>query len=310
MATQTKRPPKKRPVQHPKRQVEQRRARRSWRWAGLAAAVALAIAVPAALVATGEGEETAGTPARLPDTPDYHSLLVARDDADTLTLGTHNGLYQSSDGGRSWQAGALEGQDAMSLARASDAVWAAGHLVLAKSVDGGQTWQDVRPAGLPSLDVHGFAADPRDPEVLYAAIAGAGLYRSEDGGASFTLVSADVGPGVMALALSADGRILAGDMQRGLLVSVDRGATWTVALEGGVAGLAVNPEDPDLVLGTGPGVVRSTDGGRTWRQVMSLEQGAGPVAWAPGDPDTAYVVGYDRTLYESSDGGRTWLPVD
>lgn len=311
MATPTKQPPKRR-VQHPKRRADAKRARSWWPWAAGAAGLALAIAIPAVILASGRGggDSVATAAAGLPDTPDYHSLLVAANDASALTLGTHNGLYQSRDGGRTWESSALGGQDAMNLGRAEDGVtWTAGHNVLAKSTDGGQTWQDVRPDGLPHLDIHGFSVDPRDAKTLWAALAGQGLYRSEDGGASFELITRDVGAGVMALAVTPDGRILAGDMQQGLFVSADDGRSWKVTLEAGLMGLAVNPEQPDLMLGTGPGILRSTDGGQSWDQVMPLEQGAGPVAWAPSEPQTAYVVGFDQTLYTTSDGGQTWRPV-
>lgn len=117
----------------------------------------------------GEGPATAS--GGLPDTPDYHSLLVAPSDPKHVLLGTHAGLYESTDGGRNWQRAALEGQDAMNLAPSEgETVWTAGHDVLAKSNDGGASWTDVRPDGLPSLDIHGFAVDPRD-QTLWAAVA-------------------------------------------------------------------------------------------------------------------------------------------
>lgn len=91
-------------------------------------------------------------------------------------LGTHQGLFQSPDGGRTSKATALAGQDAINLGQAEGGVtWTAGHNVLAKSTDGGRTWQDVRPEGLPHLDIHGFAVDPRDGRTLWAALAGQGL---------------------------------------------------------------------------------------------------------------------------------------
>lgn len=244
----------------------------------------------------------------LPRTSDYHSLLVAPSDPRALTLGTHEGLYRSADGGRRWAKAELDGRDAMNLARPSrNVVWAAGHLVLAKSADGGASWEDVRPSGLPSLDVHGFAVDPRDPTTVYAAIAGEGLFRSNDGGRSFELRSRDVGPGVMALAILPDGRILAGDMQRRLLVSsVNGGADWKGLVEASVMGLAVNAARPQLVLASGPGVLRSADGGRTWTQALELAAGSGPVAWSSSDPDRAYVVGLDRSLWRSNDAGKSW----
>lgn len=312
MATRTKRPPKRRRVQAPQRRVEQRRTGRWWPWAAGAAALAVA-AIAAAVIAAGGGDGgSSGTAeaAGLPATPDYHSLLVAANDPNSLLLGTHDGLFRSADGGRTWESATLAGQDAMNLARANGAVvWAAGHEVLAKSTDGGVTWQDVSPDGLPGLDVHGFAVDPRDPKTLYAAIAGQGLFRSTDGGASFSVVSREVGPGAMALAVTPDGRILAGDMQQGLHTSADGGNTWKPTLQAALMGLAVNPKDSQRVVATGPGILLSTDGGRNWRTVLPLSQGAGPVAWAPSRPRVAYVVGFDKTLYKTEDGGATWRLV-
>jgi photosystem II stability/assembly factor-like uncharacterized protein len=302
MATQTKPPATKRQVNAPKQREEPHG--RFW-WLALAAAIGLALVGGLVYALTGGG--SSGTSEGLPSTPDYHSLLVAPDDPQTLLLGTHNGLYRSSDGGGTWAAYALEGQDAMNLARSSrGTIWTAGHLVFAKSEDGGETWSDLRPETLPNLDLHGFAVDPDDPETLYAAAAGAGLYRSPDAGATFELVSEEVGGAVFGLAVTRDGRILAGDGNRGLLESRDGGASWREVLPAAVVGLAVNPTDPRRILATGPGVYLSTDGGATWRRVLELEDGVGPVAWSPSAPGTAYAVGFDRSLRKTTDGGETW----
>jgi photosystem II stability/assembly factor-like uncharacterized protein len=196
----------------------------------------------------------------------------------------------------------------MSLVRPDGAtVWAAGHLVLARSNDGGVSWEDVAPRGLPNLDVHGFAVDPREPRTVYAAIAGEGLFRSTDGGQTFELRSRDVGPGVMALAVLQSGAVLAGDMQRRLLaVSANGGVDWKGVVRAPVMGLAVNPKRPQLILASGSGVLRSSDGGRTWTRALGLDAGSGPLAWSSSEPTVAYVVGLDRSLWRSGDEGRTW----
>jgi photosystem II stability/assembly factor-like uncharacterized protein len=308
-AATKRRPTKGRPVQHPKQRGVRETPNR-WPIAAFALAGVIAAALAIALT---RGNDTSGPAAAsgLPNTPDYHSLLVAPSDPQRLLLGTHAGLYGSHDGGRTWTFEALSGQDAMNLVRPSSrVVWVAGHNVLAKSSDSGGSWTDVRPTGLPSLDVHGFAVDARNERILYAAIAGEGLFKSGDGGNSFTLVSSEVGPSVFGLAVTRDGRILAGDAQQGLVVSRDGGKTWTSALSAQVLGLAINQARPNLVLATGRGVFRSTDAGRTWRQTLELPDGAGPVAWAKSDSDVAYVVGFDRVLYRTGDGGRSWAPVE
>ncbi len=317
MATRKKRrrPQKGRPVQAPKRR--QTEASRPWLWAlaGAVVVIAIALIIGVAVTRSNGGSGTpasrgSGTTAGLPNTPDYHSLAVNPLDPNHILLGTHQGLYTSSDGGTTWAFEALSGQDAMNLARTGGrTLWTAGHNVFAKSTDGGRTWIALNPTGLPSLDLHGFAVDPRQPRTLYAAVAGQGLYRSTDNGASFRSLSGEVGGAVMALAVTPSGHILAGDMQRGLLVSQNGGKTWRRTLAEQLMGLALNPRDPKRVLAAGPGILLSTDGGRSWRRHLEIQDGAGPVAWSPSNPRIAYVVGFDRTLYRSSDGGETWSAV-
>lgn len=252
-----------------------------------------------------------GPSAGLPSTSDYHSLLVSPTNPKELLLGTHQGLYRSTDGGRHWASFRLAGQDAMNLARAGGGrtVWVTGHDVFAQSADGGRTWRQLQPATLPSLDLHAFAVDPRKLTTVYAAVAGIGLFRSTDGGARFAQVSRDVGASVMALAVTPRGEVLAGDMARGLLASRDGGKTWREALNAQLVGLAINPRNSQLILAAGPGVLRSTDGGTHWSQALRLDARAGPVAWSPSNPKLAYVVGFDRTLYRSSDSGASWKAV-
>ena len=296
------------------KQVPKQRAappqRQWWLYAGGAAGLAALAVVLALTVFHGGGNTGREESAGLPETPDYHSLLVNPSSSQKLMLGTHVGLYASSDGGRHWRFDALSGDDAMNLARPAVAtLWLAGHQVFKKSMDGGASWSDVRPAGLPSLDIHGFAVDPRNARILYAAVAGLGLYRSRDGGRSFSLASDQVGGNVMALAVLPGGRILAGDMQQGLLESSDRGASWKQRLRAQVMGLAVNSNDPKRLLATGAGIALSNDGGRSWRSVLDLPDGAGPVAWSRSNPRLAYAVGFNRTFYRSADGGKTWSAV-
>jgi photosystem II stability/assembly factor-like uncharacterized protein len=312
--TKTPRRSQKTPQVQAPRKRQARRRLPSWIYA-LAAGLLVAL-VPTGAFLLGKDKAKSGSegPAAasggLPNTPDYHSLLVAPSDPKHILLGTHAGLYESLDGGRDWKRIALVGQDAMNLARSEgQTVWTAGHNVFAKSSDGGSTWANVRPEGLPSLDIHGFAVDPKDAKRLYAAVAGEGLYRSDDGGQSFELVSQAVGGAVMALAATGGGRMLAGDMEQGLLASDDGGGSWRTVERVGVLGLAINPADPKTIVAGGPGILLSTDGGQSWRQARPIAGGAGPVAWSTSDPDVGYAIGFDQMLYRTTDRGRSWESV-
>lgn len=265
------------------------------------AAVLLAAAVVGAVfLLRGESGAAPG----LPVTAHYHALRVdSGGGTDRLVLGAHDGIYTSTDAGARWSPSGLGGEDAMSFAAAAGSLWVAGHGLLKRSDDAGASWTDVRPQGLPSRDVHAFAADPSDGRTLYAAVAQAGLYRSTDGGETFALRSAVVGGDVMALAALPNGGLLAGDMGRGLVTSRDGGRSWRLQLEAQVRSFAVDPARPQRVLASGPGVALSTDGGRSWRPVLQVDR-MGPVAWAASG--RAYAVSADRRLYRSDDGGETW----
>jgi photosystem II stability/assembly factor-like uncharacterized protein len=310
MATRTKRRPT--PQKAPKRRKAEPKVR-PFRWVTWPALIAIA-AAGAFMLARGQAEapERPVTPPErgLPETSDYHAVFVDPADPKHLLLGTHAGVYESVDGGRSWEFAALEGQDAMHLVRTEGRViWAAGHEVLAKSSDGGETWTDVRPDGLPGLDIHGFAVHPERPAVVYAAVAGEGLYRSDNGAESFELVSNEVGPDVMAIALTPDGRIFAGDGGDGILASEDEGKTWKRVSSAQAIALSVSPADPTRLLAAGAGIFLTTDGGETWNDVHAVDKGVAAVAFAPGDPTLAYAVGFDRKLYRSDDAGGSWKPV-
>lgn len=307
-----RRTPPREPTRAPAPEASSRPRRYNWVvWVLMVTVAAGGAFLLAKRQATAPREAVVPPPVGLPHTPDYHALTVDPVDADHLLLGTHVGVYESKNGGQHWRFLRLEGQDAMNFARASGTtIWTAGHFVLAKSTDGGLTWSDVRPDGLPDLDIHGFAIDPTDPNRMFAAVAGEGLYRSMDGGRLFRRISVNVGRNVFGLAVAPHGRLFAADPENGLFVSDDEGGSWHAATRERIVGVAVNPADQERVLAAGqPGVLLSADGGKTWRRVLSLPEGAGPVAWAPSDPKIGYAVGFDRRLYRTSDGGTSWKPV-
>ena len=310
----------------------QRRSEARWRRSPkvVVAAGALVAVIVTAFVASngrlpgtdgdggGSASERASASVGLPDSPDYHSLIVAPEDSQHVFLGTHIGLFESKDGGASWrQTGAIDG-DAMNLARDAtnaDVLYAAGHELFQKSSDGGNSWKDIplddaisqtrAIDGSKGVDIHGFAADPTNANTVYAAVAAKGLYKSTDAGESFVKLSDTGAAGFgVALATTKPRRIYLADTQRGLLRSQDEGRTWD-PLQAGVISVAIAPDDQRRVLATGKAIYLSIDG-TTFKAVRDSAEGFGPVTFAPSDPQVAYVIGFDRTLYVSDDAGATW----
>ena len=120
----------------------------------------------------------------------------------------------------------------------------------------------------------------------------------------------------------------------GLWVTENHGSSWTPLFDGqpcsSVGAVAVSQANPNVVwVGTGEpqnrqsspygcGVFRSTDGGRTWRDLgLTESRHVARIRLHPTDPDVAYVaaVGHlfgpnqERGVYRTTDGGATWVRV-
>ena len=175
-----------------------------------------------------------------------------------------------------------------------------------------------------------LAADPADPEVVYAGLREAGVRRTSDGGHSWVDCELPA-PGVFSVAVSpVDGTVYAGTEPSALFRSDDRGETWrelTALLElpsrptwsfpprpwtSHVRWIAPNPHDADLLL-VGielGGLMRSTDGGASWQD---HRPGAQPdvhsLAWHSRVEGRAYEAGGGGAAW-SKDGGETWRAAD
>ena len=109
-------------------------------------------------------------------------------------------IYQSRDGGRTWEGIPLPRSvrrgriAAVSVSRQSPgALFVAGPgFGIVVSRDGGATWQRLS-QGLPNLEIEAFAAHSQLGNTLYVSLAGDGIYRSEDGGKIWKRM--DRGPG-------------------------------------------------------------------------------------------------------------------
>jgi photosystem II stability/assembly factor-like uncharacterized protein len=150
-----------------------------------------------------------------------------------------------------------------------------------KSGDGGTTWKRLE-GGLPTqaqgIGRVAVAVAPSDPRRVYAvadaAAGGAGVYRSDDAGATWTLTNHSA-----RVAERADD----------------------------LATLAVDPRDSDVVYLTNTTTYRSTDAGKTFEPLRGAPGGDDYQSiWiAPDDPRTI-LLGSDQGAVISVNGGATW----
>jgi photosystem II stability/assembly factor-like uncharacterized protein len=215
-----------------------------------------------------------------------------------------DGVYKSTDGGKTWTHVGLAETHAISKIRVDprnpDVVWVAalGHPYgrnaergVFKSTDGGKSWRKVlyRDDTSGAIDL---SLDPKNPDVLYAALweasrtswqmtsggPGSGLFASRDGGEHWTEITRNPG-----LPSGIVGRI-------GVSVSpVDGNRVWAI------------------VENANGGVFRSDDAGATWTRTndeRKLRQRAFYYTHITADPqnrDRVYVLNVN--FFRSDDGG-------
>jgi photosystem II stability/assembly factor-like uncharacterized protein len=159
---------------------------------------------------------------------------------------------------------------------------------------------------------------PGDPSTVYTLIAGR-YWKSTDAAKTWTAFSISPGsPFLNDLAFdSADPDTLYGTARTGVFRSDDGGKSWVLLRKGTAS--AVLPHLGTILAG-GCGITRSTDGGATWRQVLSCQApglllGRSVIKlWTdPKDTDEIYAMTEELTrssaarhVYRSKDGGATW----
>jgi photosystem II stability/assembly factor-like uncharacterized protein len=209
------------------------------------------------------------------DVPVYTVLPSRYTNADpTVFAGTADGLYKSGDAGKTFAPTVLRGTPVTRIEWPGPAlILTTGHNVLV-SQDGAASFTSG--AGLPDGTPHGLAVSSffaRDP-VLFTAVGSAGVFRSADGGRSWSPAGLE-GRSVRDLVWL--GPILYAATDEGLFRSDDAGKKWVLA-----TGLAARPAiqlifplAPDsgleAFLATEDGIVHTADGGAHWKAAGAPE---------------------------------------
>ena len=201
-----------------------------------------------------------------------------------------------------------------------------GQAAMLASVDGGQTWTPTALGNAGS--VRSIASAPGSPATLFAAT-DLGVSRSADGGATWS-TPANAGLSVAPIAISVDAgsptTVYAASANRGVFVSVNGGASWTLSNNGlltpnsippspaQLSGLAASPAKAGTVFAIAQSpdfVYRTTDFGQSWSQVALPAAGGSPtgLVFSPSDANTLYLGQLTGGFLVSTDGGDTWTSL-
>jgi photosystem II stability/assembly factor-like uncharacterized protein len=182
-----------------------------------------------------------------------------------------------------------------------------------KSLDSGRSWAPL-PTGIESISaiiITGLAVDPATPSNVYASATvglGGGVLRSSDGGAHWSFVDLSE---TFAIAIDpvTPTTLYAGGSPK-MLKSTDAGVTWTPLEVFGAFGIAVDPVTPSTVYAANGGVLKSLDGGATWKGTGGIAGTALAMTLAidPTVPTTIY-AGTTGGVFKSIDGGDHWTSL-
>ncbi len=231
------------------------------------------------------------------------------------------------------------------VAAGSGGVW--------KTVNSGTTWQAIF-TGEDSYSIGCLTIDPHQPATIWVGTGenvsgrhvgyGDGVYRSRDGGMTWENLglkeSEHIGrivvhpedPNVVYVA--AQGPLWSGGGERGLYMTTDGGANWEKVLGGGeytgVNEVVMDPFDSNVLYAStwqrfrdvaalmdgGPesGIHKSTDGGRTWRELTTglptEDIGKIGMAASPQQPGVLYAAielgARKGGFWRSTNGGESW----
>lgn len=215
---------------------------------------------------------------------------------------------------------------------------------------GGMKFRSIGPA-LTSGRIADIAVNPANPAEYYVASASGGVWKTSNAGTTYSPIFDGQGSysiGCVTMDPNNSNVIWVGtgenNNQRsvaygdGVYKSEDGGKSWkNVGLKSSehIGMIAVNPNNSNevYVAAYGPlwsaggerGLYKTTDGGKTWEQILKIDENTGvnEVHLDPRDPNVIYATAHQRrrhvftyvsggkgsAIYKSTDGGKTFNPL-
>jgi photosystem II stability/assembly factor-like uncharacterized protein len=252
------------------------------------------------------------------------------------------GKYETDLSGHNWRiaVNSVDGQDRLIT---TGSPWnSKKSVIVVVSEDGGKTYKTTT-SGIPEYRIsantmwgrgypRALAVDPSNPKIVYMGIdgdptpgqSGGGVFKSEDGGMTWNQLPNQPGSRRMYFGLAIDPtdpkRIYwaAFGKEGGVWMSEDGGSSWNRVFTQDQYLFNIMTTADGTVYTSGKQLYRSTDKGKTWKQLTKFPQSARSVVGIEVHPKDANTIWISSTLwngaadgavYKSTDGGETWNEI-
>ncbi|MBZ0280552.1 MAG: hypothetical protein K8L97_07400 [Anaerolineae bacterium] len=261
-------------------------------------------------------------------------IAIARSNPDVIYAGTGEwtpgwgpsypgtGVYVSTNGGTTWtrRAGVNTARIAQVLVSHTNPqlVYVACDSGFRMSNDGGVNWTTSHTG-----EISDAVMSPTDANTIYIAVRFDAIYKTTDGGTTWTqLTNGPMGADAAWLRLTightgAHGTNFVASKQDGTIrTSIDGGLNWT-ALAGSHGGVSYHqwtnlfsaaPNNENILLAAGVGMERTANGGSTWSAISTGGWDHHRAVFAPSDYNIVYMC-CDAGMFRSADQGATWRKV-
>lgn len=266
-----------------------------------------------------------------------HALFRVPSDG-TFLLGTHKGLYKSTDQGKTFSKATVKNVDPalefMNFAYDSKnkILYAGGHgLGIVKSTDNGTTWEKTD-TGVEGDDIHALIINPNDPNLLYAYSVDHGVFGTKDGAKTwYRIDDGPVNPSVTALGYMATLTSMDQSMKKtettpdigyiwsgtggGLYSSFLCFCGWTkntgISSSNTIFSLAPDPVNKrSMLVGTSEGIYKTTDEGKDFTKINSDIKKVASITFDLSNQKEVFAITSSGTLYESNDSGSSWKKIN
>ncbi len=236
-------------------------------------------------------------------------------DPRVVVAGASDGVYRSQDAGETWQRISAvhdEGlKPVVSVAihpSQKDTIYAGTPHLPWKTISGGRTWQSIHAGMLDDSDVFSIDIDRRNPRRVLAS-ACSGIYRSLSAGAMWGKLRGSADASFRTYVVAHDphvaGRVWAGTTH-GLMRSPDGGTTWRTVSRHSVKSIAFDPRRAGtLYLATRDAGLMKSDDAKTFAPVNRGFANRSFFALA-ATGDSLWLSGEGIGMLSSADGGKEW----